>query len=53
MQDFFRFKNGTFLPLLFVTSFLNLYECRILCAAPCKNKHFAFFVLYGDHAYHV
>ena len=23
MQDFFRFKNGPFLPLLFVTSFFN------------------------------
>ena len=31
----------------------SLFECRILCAAPCKIKHFAFFVLYGDHTYHV
>ena len=54
MQDFFRFKNGPFLPLLFVTSFrTSLFVCRILCAALCKNKHFAFVVLYGDHAYHV
>ena len=29
MQDFLRFKNGHFLPLLFVTSFLNLlFEFR-------------------------
>ena len=51
---FFRFKNGPFLPLLFVTSFLNsLYGCRILCAALGKNKHFIFFVWYGDHTYRV
>ena len=35
--------------------FLNLpvYECRIFCAALCKNKHFTFFVFYGDHTYHI
>ena len=26
MQDFFRFKNGPFLPHLFVTSFLNFLQ---------------------------
>ena len=34
-------------------SWTSLYECRILCSALCKNKHFTFFVLYGDHTYHV
>ena len=34
-----------FLPLLFV--------CRMLSAALCKNKHFTFFVPYGDHTYEV
>ena len=44
MQEFLRFKKGPFLPLPFVNSFLNsLYERRILCAGPCKNKHFASF----------
>ena len=39
IQDFFRLKNGPFLPLLFVTSFwTSLYECRIIWAAPRKNK---------------
>ena len=47
---FFRFKNGPLLPLLF---FNCIVECRILCAAVCKNKHFTFFVLYGDHTYNV
>ena len=30
-----------------------MYECRILLAARCENKHLTFFVLYGDHAYYV
>ena len=43
MQGFFRLKNGPFWPLLFLASLFNsLYECRILCAALCKNKHFCF-----------
>ena len=57
MHDFLRFKDGSFfLPLLFVTSFLNSYsyECRTLCAAHIVDvKAFHFFVLYGDHTYHV
>ena len=57
MHDFLRFKNGPFMPLLFVISFFEL-PCtsvpgRILCTALCKNKHFTFNVLYGDHTYQV
>ena len=50
MQDFLRFKNGPFLPLLFVTSFFELPCTSVESYArlPCKNKHFAFFSLYGD-----
>ena len=50
----FWFKNGPFLPLLCVTSFLNsLYECRILCATLGTNKHYFFsYDTDGDHTYH-
>ena len=52
MQHILRFKYGPVLPFLFVTSFWN-FLVRVLCAALGENKHFVFFILYGDHTYHV
>ena len=54
MQDFLKFRNKPICPInLWLHFWTSQCECRILCAAQCKNKHFPFFVLYGHHTYHV
>ena len=42
IQKVLRFKNGPFLPLLFVTSFLYFLVRMKLCAGLCKNEHLFF-----------
>ena len=51
---FWDSEMDPFCPLMLWLHFwTSLYECRISCAALCENKHFTFFVFYGDHTYHV